>query len=382
MKIGSDELPAITAENMFKHAVIFGATGRGKTVYLLNLIRQLTDYALIVIDPNGDLAPRVAGMVEKDRLIWIDKANPFSFNPFARKSINKSELANELMEVINSSVSAFNPDQFGISVRMSRIFRKVLEVCDGHQLNLAYICEFLSSSTARYNHFQGKHKPLFWKDFESKDYDKADVRMSAERIADRFSLFVDDENLFKFIDGPNVFDLNEIAKNRKIVCVNLDDFDDEVRVILGCLITHQIKNYYIHGRPGGYPLFVLIDELHLFLNELFQRLIVEARKYNLGFILSGHSLFQVSKSFRPILMNCYTKVCLGVSYEDAKYLSNEMRLKDTDIMGLKKFEAFVSIGKDTHLVFCYPPPEVVPYNPQIPEPQAEADFYRDDWICV
>ena len=382
IKIGNDTFPFITPQDLCKHAVIIGATGKGKTVYLLNLIKELTGYSLIILDPNGDLAPKVAGMVDKDRLIWVDKKHPLSFNPFSRGYIDKSELSNELVEAINSSVSSFNPDQFGVSVRMSRILRNALEVMNEDQMSFDYVINFLSFKSARDKHFQGKYKPPYWKNFDGQGFDKTDIRMSAERIADRFSLFIDDQNLHQFISGKNEFNIGKIAKERKIVCVNFDDFDDEVRAILGCLITHQIKNYYIHGRPGGHPLFVVIDELHLFINELFHRLIVEARKYNLGLILSGHSLRQVSKQFRPVLMNCHTKVCLGVGYEDAKYLANEMRLKDTDVMGLEKYEAYVTIGNETHHVMCYPPPNIESYNPEIPEPQAEVNFLRDEFIPI
>ena len=146
----SDGLPVIEPADRFKHLFVLGSTGSGKTTFFLNLIKEEIGNALIVLDPNGDLAERVAGLAPKDRLIYIDKAHPISLNPLARNHLNKSEKANELIEVVNSAVMALTDDQqMPITVLMAKIIRNAVRVFSDEQMDIEYLGHFLEYEAER-----------------------------------------------------------------------------------------------------------------------------------------------------------------------------------------------------------------------------------------
>jgi len=146
----SDGLPVIESADRFKHLFVLGSTGSGKTTFFLNLIKEEIGNALIVLDPNGDLAERVAGLAPKDRLVYVNKNHPISLNPLGRDYLNRSENANELIEVVNSAVMALTDDQqMPITVLMAKIIRNAVRVFSDEQMNIEYLGQFLEYKAER-----------------------------------------------------------------------------------------------------------------------------------------------------------------------------------------------------------------------------------------
>jgi len=101
-----------------------------------------------------------------------------------------------------------------------------------------------------------------------------------------------------FLSRKNEFNLTENIDNKKIVLVNCEGLDDEATAFLGCLVTNQIKSYYLHqAKVGGNPLFFYCDEFHLFIQEHFGRFLAEGRKFNFSFNSAGHSFALLEYSF-------------------------------------------------------------------------------------
>ena len=378
----SDGLPVIESIDRFKHLFVLGSTGSGKTTFFLNLIKEEIGNALIVLDPNGDLAERVAGLAPKDRLVYIDKDHPISLNPLARNHLNKSEKANELIEVVNSAVMALTDDQqMPITVLMAKIIRNAVRVFSDEQMDIEYLGHFLEYEAER-----EKVPDKFWQNFDKKDIkgwslNKEQIE-SAKRVSARLSLFYEDENLWPFIKGRNEFDIPEIVDKKKVVIFNLKGFDDEIIAFIGGLVSNTVKSYYLHqATKKSKPLYFYCDEYHLFINKLFARFLAEARKYNISMNFAGHSLKQVDKNLASMMLSsCFVKVALTCGAEDAELLAKELNINPGEIQKLKPYEAFVGIGKKSHKVLMFPGVEVAEYKPEPEVKVEELDFLGEGWI--
>ncbi|MFA5261781.1 MAG: DUF87 domain-containing protein [Candidatus Omnitrophota bacterium] len=378
----SEGLPVIESEDRFKHLFLLGSTGSGKTTFFLNLIQNEIDNTIIVLDPNGDLAERIAGFVPSDRLLYIDKDHPISLNPLGRKHLNKSEQANELIEVVNSAVMALTQDkQMPITVLMAKIIRNAIRVFEDDQMTMTYLGKFLEYKTER-----EKVPDTFWKSFDKEDSKGWNVNReqieSAKRVSARLSLFYEDENIAPFLSGENEFNIPDIVAKKQVVIFNLYGLDDEITAFIGCLVSNAIKSYYLHqATKQSEPLFFYCDEYHLFINTLFSRFLAEARKYNISMNFAGHSLKQVdNKLASMILASCHVKVALNCGAEDAELLAREIGINPKDIQSLKPFEAYIGIGKKPHKVLTYPGPDVSPYKPKPVERPKEIHFLDEGWI--
>jgi len=360
----------------YKHLLCLGSSGMGKTTFLSYLIRKELDNACIVLDPNGNLIEQIAPFIPSERLLYIDKHNPISLNPLSRGYLNWSENAKELIQLINAAVKEINAKQVEMTVLMTRIVKNALRVFKDDELNIKHLMEFLDDEKKRAE----LSYDSYWSTF---DKTNREAKESCKRITARLSVYCDDLDLQPFLSGQNKFDLTEIINNKKVVLVNCEGLDDEATAFLGCLVTNQIKSYYLHkAKIGGNPLFFYCDEFHLFIQEHFGRFLAEGRKFNFSFNFAGHSFALLDTLFRAMVLRSHVKVILGNDGDDAQILSKSLQIKANDIINLKPFKAITRIGNKNFKIQLFRPPIAtpLPFNkPQRPI-QEELCFLGDDWI--
>ena len=74
--IAREGLPLAEPQDRFRHLYVLGATGTGKTTFLLNIIAQELEHGMIILDPAGSLAEGAAALAPAGRLVYVDKDNP------------------------------------------------------------------------------------------------------------------------------------------------------------------------------------------------------------------------------------------------------------------------------------------------------------------
>lgn len=376
----------VREKDRFKHLICLGSTGTGKTTFLANLILKELDNACIILDPNGHLTENIASSIPPNRLVYIDKKHALSLNPLTRGYLNWAENAKELIQVVNAAVSEINPRQVALTALMTRITKNAIRVFNKDELSIEYMMRFLDNPGERRKFSQDS----YWKFFDDKG-NREQVE-SAKRVSTRLSVYYDDLDLRPFLEGKNEFDIPSIVKGKKIVLVNLDGFDDEATSFLGCLITNQIKSYYLHqAEIGGNPLFFYCDEFHLFITEHFDRFLAEGRKFNLSFNFSGHSFALLNKFLRSMFLRSFVKIVLQNEDEDAQLLASSLQIKTSEIINLRPFHAIARVGNANHKIRLFKPPVTgAMFFPPSKQPAIadqisldiakKIDFLKDAWI--
>jgi len=341
MKVAKEGRAVIDFDDLYKHMVVIGGTGKGKTTFLLNVMEGIK-VGCIVLDPYGDLAEKAYS----PGAIYVTKETPISLNPFKQK-LNDSELANLIVEAINIATKVVNPEQIESTVLMAELIRMAIKKKVKDIASLANVLAHPKSFPVPLTNEQ---------------------RQSCGRIRARLSLMIDDENIKPFLFGKGL-DVAEIVRTGQRVIFDLSGLDDFATSFLGGLIATTIKSYYQHeAKQVNKPLFFVVDEFRLFFSRLFHRFLAECRKYQIGVILAGHSFNQAGRDLTDmILTNCHTKVFLGGNNEDLKAMGNYR-------VNLGKREAVAFIADKPHHIICFPPPEA--------HIRQEFNFWRDDeWIC-
>lgn len=369
----------VDQKDRYKHLLCLGSSGMGKTTFLAYLIKKELDNACIVLDPNGNLIEQIASFISSERLVYVDKKNPISLNPLSREYLNWSENAKELIQLINAAVKEVNPKQVQLTALMTQIVKNALRVFSGDELTIKHLMDFLDDDKIRNNYSHDS----FWKNFDKVN---REAKESCKRVTARLSLYYDDLDLRPFLTGQNKFDIQDIIDNKKIVLINCEGFDDESTAFLGCLVTNQIKSFYLHkAKIDGNPLFFYCDEYHLFIQEHFGRFLAEGRKFNFSFNFAGHTFALLDTLFRAMILRCHVKVILQNDGDDARILSSSLGVKTNDIIDLKPFHAIARIGNRNHKIQLFQPPKELPLftRPQfVPSKENEYDFLGDEWIIA
>lgn len=372
---------AVKEADRYKHLLCLGSTGTGKTTFLANLILKELEQACIILDPNGHLTEYVAPHIPPERLIYIDRHNHLSLNPLTRGYLNWSENAKELVQLINAAVGEVSPRQASLTVLMTRITKNALRVFNEEQLSIQYLMHFLDNPTERKKFGSDQ----YWQHFDDKG--SHEQIESAKRVSSRLSLYYDDLDLRPFLTGNNELNIEQIVRDKKIVIVNLEGFGDEATSFLGCLVTNQVKSYYLHqATRGGNPLYFYCDEFHLFITEHFDRFLAEGRKFNMSFNFSGHSFALLNKFLRSMFLRSHVKIVLQNEDEDAEILAKSLQIKTPEIINLKPFHAIARIGNKNHNVLLFKPPQSAntfsfPVKPkQIEESNNECNFLSNSWV--
>ena len=147
------------------------------------------------------------------------------------------------------------------------------------------------------------------------------------------------------------------------------------------------------GFAGLDPFFVYIDEFAKFADPGFESLLAEARKYRVGFVLSLQTLAQVrtldrasglaSNLAQAILGNVGSIVCYQVGLADARYIAEQFGVEAGKVKGIERYRSLARLCVDNQP--CEPMVLVVdakpePERPNTPRRIARRHIGRRIWL--
>lgn len=234
-------------KDRFRHTFVLGTTGTGKTTVLLRMARYdaRKGLAVIFIDPKGDHALQLYRSIpDKSRVTYISYDNPvITINPLRKEGYQLYQLIDEFVEILDILIKRTSTANPPATPAMKEIIYNTVTALRPEDRNVDFIYRFLQDERVRETYFSG-NRPEFWVKFDWKDrfgrstYPYYDT---AARIAARLAKFEQDPNLKRIVSGPNTLDIPELARQGKVLIVDVSAMSREARVYLTSLITFAIN---------------------------------------------------------------------------------------------------------------------------------------------
>ncbi len=341
---------------------VIGKTGTGKTTLLENLLLQdiRAGRGLVLLDPHGDLAERIAARIplfRSDDLIHFNTTasrQTYGCNPLRRVSPDVRPL------VASGVLEVFKKQWTGSSwgVNMEHILRNaLLALLDMPRATLADIPRLLTDERLResvISHIANPQVRRFWEhDFEAGGFNRANA---LGPVLNKVGAFLSDPMLYRVLTASEKpLSFRRIMDEQKILIVNLAKgrIGDDASSLLGGLLVTMLTNAAFsradqpeHRRE---PFFIYADEFQNFATDSFANAVSELRKMKVGLILAHQHLHQIPENIRAaILGNVGTLISFRVGAQDAPYMAREFYsdISQEDLINLPNHHIYLKLMID------------------------------------
>ncbi|MBL6751416.1 MAG: type IV secretion system DNA-binding domain-containing protein [Nevskia sp.] len=339
------------------HTMIVGASGTGKSMLLVNMIRQDIERGegVLVLDPHGDLIDDVLAGVPANRADDVilfdpsDNAYPIGFNVLdAASERERILLASDLVAVF-ARLSTSWGDTMGAV--LSNAVIAMLESSEGGTflhlrrflIDEAYRSAFLKT-------VEDDEVLFFWR----KEWPLIGAR-SIGPILTRLNAFLR-PRLIRHMVGQRRprLRLPDVIDGQKIFLAKLSQglIGNENAYLLGSLILSRFVQLALarqsEAKSTRKPFWIYLDEAEHFVTPSVAALVTEARKYSVGMTLAFQMLSQlrsVPQVEQAVLGNAHTRIVFRVGDDDARKLADGLSAFDAkDLRNLGVGEAIGRIG--------------------------------------
>jgi hypothetical protein len=315
---------------------------------------------VVLIDPHGDLASRIAKAMPPERaseLIYLnvpDPDQPFGYNPLRRVHVDRIPLAaSGLLEAMKKAWS----DSWG--VRMEHILRNAIHALleqDGSTLQ--DILRLFSDRQFRRQVAQNvSNEPVraFWE----KEFERYSFGYRADGVAsiqNKIGAFLADPVIRRILTEPGQeLRMRKIMDGGSILLVNLSkgQVGDDSASLLGAFLvtTIGLAAFSRANVPADErrPFYVYVDEFQSFTTLSIANMLSELRKYGVGLTIAHQYLFQLEPEIRhAVLGNAGTLISFRVGAEDAPYMSREFgeKFSERDLVNLPNYTIYLRLMID------------------------------------
>ncbi len=343
---GEEREVRILEKDRDRHFYVIGQTGTGKSALLQEMIRQDIEdgKGVALIDPHGDLAETVLGIVPPSRaedVIYFnpsDSERPIGLNMLDyNKNYPESRtfVVNELIEIFEK---LYNLKAHGFGGPMfEQYMRNALMLVMEHPESgntLIEVPKVLADKGFR-EHKLAHCKNIVVKDFWEKEAEKAGGEAALANmvpyITSKMNVFIANDLVRPIISQQkSAFDFKEIMDKGKILIVNLSKgkLGEINSYLLGMVIVGKIliaafsradiskeerKNFYLY-----------IDEFHNVTTKTISTVLAEARKYKLNMTFAHQFIGQLDEETKKAVFgNVGSMLVFRVGPDDAKYLTTQ-----------------------------------------------------------
>ena len=347
-----------------RHTYIIGQTGTGKSGLLENLAMQdmLDGRGFAFVDPHGDSAERLLGMVPKERVedvIYFNPAdmdNPIGLNLFEFDTPDQRDFL--VQEAIAMLYRLYDPGHTGIiGPRYEHWFRNaaltIMSDPNGTSfIDIPQVFNDDAFAKEKLKYVTDQTVLDFWNKemAQTSDYHKSEV---LGWFVSKFGAFLSNEMMRNIIgQTKSGFNLREIMDNKKILLVNLSKgrTGELNSQLLGMIFVMKFQAAAM-GRADvpeeqreDFSLYV--DEFQNFATDSFEGILSEARKYRLNLILANQFMTQLTDKIREaIIGNVGTVVSGRIGTTDAELMQKKFAptFDAEDLTKLPNFETIASV---------------------------------------
>jgi len=397
-----------------RHTYIIGQTGTGKSKLLENLAYQdmMDGRGFAFIDPHGDSAEELLGMVPKERVEDVvyfspgDMEMPIGLNLFEFDNQDQRDFL--IQETIAMLYKLYDPGHTGIiGPRFESWFRNaaltvMADPAGSSFLDVQQVFIDQAFADEKIKHLTSQTVLDFWNKEMAQTSESAKGEMLGW-FASKFGAFLANDMMRNIIgQTKSGFNLREIMDGKKILLVNLSKgkVGELNSQLLGMIFVMKF-NAAAMGRADipenereDFSLYV--DEFQNFATESFATILSEARKYRLSLILANQFMTQLTEQIREaILGNIGTVISGRIGITDAEILVKKFSptFDAEDLTRMPNYQTIASVMihdvPSAAFSMSLLPPLGQP-NPQLkdalkklsatkfgqPRAQVEADFFK------
>lgn len=325
-----------------RHTYIIGQTGTGKSKLLENLALQdmLDGKGFAFIDPHGDSAEALLGMVPKERVEDViyfnpaDMQSPLGLNLFEFDTPDQRDFL--VQEAIAMLYRLYDPGHTGIiGPRYEHWFRNAAltimsDPAGSTFIDIPQVFNDDAFAREKIKHVTDQTVLDFWNKemAQTSDYHKSEV---LGWFVSKFGAFLSNEMMRNIIgQTKSGFDLRDIMDNKKILLVNLSKgkTGELNSQLLGMIFVMKFQAAAM-GRADipedqrvDFALYV--DEFQNFATDSFENILSEARKYRLNLILANQFVSQLTDKIREaIIGNVGTVISGRIGTTDAELMAKK-----------------------------------------------------------
>lgn len=347
----------ILASDRARHIYILGKTGMGKSTLLMNMIFNdiSSGRGIALIDPHGDLADRICGLVPSNRINDVilfdpsDKEFPIGLNLFENNE-RRAIIASGIISIFKKIYSeSWGP-------RLEYILRNVvLTLLEAPNATMLWIARILVDDEFRRNIVNQITDPVL-KNFWTQEFEKMPQSRRSEAISpilNKVGQFLSNPLMRNILGQPKTkIDFRFAMDNQKILIINLSKgkIGDDNSNLLGSML---ITKFYLDAMSRAdtpeaqrKDFHLYIDEFQNFATDSFSDILSEARKYKLNLVIANQYISQMTDSVRDAVFgNVGTIISFQIGYDDAEAVSLQFgeAVSANDLMNLAKYKAYIRL---------------------------------------
>lgn len=347
-----------------RHTYFIGQTGTGKSVLLENLAFQdmMDGRGFAFIDPHGDSAEKLLGMIPKERVEDViyfnpgDMENPIGLNLFEFETQDQRDFL--IQEAIAMLYKLYDPGHTGIiGPRYEHWFRNaaltIMSDPNGSTfIDIPQVFNDQSFTDEKLKYVTDRTVLDFWNKemAQTSDANKSEV---LGWFVSKFGAFLSNEMMRNVLgQTKSGFNLRDIMDHKKILIVNLSKgLTGELNSqLLGMIFVMKFQAAAM-GRANmpedereDFALYV--DEFQNFATDSFATILSEARKYRLNLVLANQFMTQLTDNIREsILGNIGTVISGRLGITDAEILQKKFMptFDAEDLTKLPNYQTIASV---------------------------------------
>ena len=356
----------------FSHTAVFGASGSGKSTFLLNLFAQTLLQperpGTMVIDPHGQLFADCLRLIperrQQDVIVFdvTDRYGVTSFNPFAGTHQDK-QLAAQTVDAILSMIDVLMESSNSAGPTTKSHLKHALTMATIHP-DYATFSDVLRCFDDRdyRDYLLSKADDSLRRHFDQFAQTTGDTGFTnwLPYIKSRLDPFVNSPVMRRVTSAPkSSLDLDKaLADGNKIILCNISS------ATLGASATRLLGNmlmsrlFFSAMRHNSFaervqPMHLLVDEASTMMSETTAAMIEQARKFGLSLCFANQSLGQLQNRHNQsggmaeaLLANSATKVMFRLSPQDAGRLEPyvDPQFGAAELTKLPVFTAAISLS--------------------------------------
>jgi hypothetical protein len=330
----------LTNDDRRRHMYIIGQTGTGKSWLLKGLILQdIQDgRGLAFIDPHGDAAEDILGMIPKERtedIIYFAPGEmdyPVGLNLFEFQYKEQQDFL--IQEAINMLYKLYDPQHQGIiGPRYEHLFRNAAQTVmagpdGGTFIDIPKLFNDKQYVNQKLKHVTDQVVRDFWlKEMPGSERSNEFGEVKSWFVS-KFGAFLSNQMMRNIIgQTKSGFDLRSVMDEGKILLVNLSKGKTgELNAkLLGMIFV--MKFYAAAMGRANVPeserrdFTLYVDEFQNFSTETFSDILSEARKYHLSLTVANQFVGQLTDEVRDAVFgNVGTVISSRTGASDAEFL--------------------------------------------------------------